>query len=301
MPPTLELSGVHAGYGPLDVLFSVDLAAADGKVTAILGPNGAGKTTSLKVAAGLVAATAGSVRHAGEDVTASTPRAIAQRGLCLIPEGRGIFPSLTVRENLKLQSKLPGAGSYREVEEIACARFPRLRERLKQTAGTLSGGEQQMLALSRALTTAPSVILIDEISMGLAPNLVEDLFGVILALAAEGRTIVLVEQLAEYTMEIADFVAVMAKGKVAAFGQPDDVRPLLEDLYLGRVEGAEHAADAPVAHREGTGLWATPSGSLMHLGSCPAVAHRADARQVTAGAGLEPCGLCDPVAVPVAA
>jgi branched-chain amino acid transport system ATP-binding protein len=301
MPPTLELSEVRASYGPLDVLFSVDLAAATGKVTAILGPNGAGKTTTLKVAAGVLRARSGTIRHNGEDMTNLPPRAIARRGVCLIPEGRGIFPSLTVRENLKLQAKLPGAGSHREVEAIACTRFPRLRERLKQTAGTLSGGEQQMLALSRALTTNPSMIMLDEISMGLAPNLVDELFAVISGLAREGRTIVLVEQLAEYTMEIADFVAVMAKGRVAAFGQPDDVRHLLEDLYLGRVEGADRAAEAPLRHTDDEGLWATPNGTFAHLGACPVVATRDDARRAEADEDLQPCPLCTPAAVPIAA
>ncbi|MDO8212012.1 ABC transporter ATP-binding protein [Conexibacter sp. CPCC 206217] len=242
MPPILEISGLTAGYGPLEVLYAVDLPIEQGRITAILGPNGAGKTTTLKVAAGLVPARRGSVKLRGEELLGSAPRSIARRGLCLIPEGRGIFPSLSVRENLKLQSKMPRAGSLKEVEEIAYARFPRLGQRRKQIAGTMSGGEQQMLALSRALTTAPDVLMIDEISMGLAPNLVEELFGVVTDLARAGGTIVLVEQLAEYTLELADHVAVMAKGRVAAFGEPDDVRDLLTDLYLGRVDGAEAAA-----------------------------------------------------------
>lgn len=301
MPPTLELSDIHASYGPLDVLHSVNLQAAEHKVTAVLGPNGAGKTSMLKVIAGLLRAQEGTVRHNSEDITNLPARGVARRGICLIPEGRGIFPSLTVRENLVLQSKLPGAPGFREVEEIACTQFPRLRERLKQVAGTLSGGEQHMLALSRALTTNPSVLLCDEISMGLAPNLVDELFEVITSLARGGKTIVLVEQLAQYTMEIADFVAVMAKGRASAFGQPDDVRDLLEEVYLGRVEAADEAGEHDVVPRSGEGYWATPAGSMMHAGACPVVATRDDVHPVAADASLEPCPLCIParVAAPI--
>jgi branched-chain amino acid transport system ATP-binding protein len=296
MPPILELSGVTAGYGPLDVLYSLDLPVAQGKVTAVLGPNGAGKTTMLKVAAGLVPARAGSVRFAGEEIATRSTREIARRGLCLIPEGRGIFPSLSVRENLKLQSKL-SSGGLEEVEEIAYGRFPRLGQRRKQIAGTLSGGEQQMLALSRALTTEPSTMMIDEISMGLAPNLVEELFGVVADLAREGSTILLVEQLAEYTLEMADFAAVMAKGRVAAFGEPADVRELLADLYLGtavdaRLEAAE--AEAPRRRTDDESLWATPQGSLAHRGSCLTVTLREDVRRLGPDDDLAPCAVCQP-------
>jgi branched-chain amino acid transport system ATP-binding protein len=300
MPPILELTGVTAGYGPLDVLHGLDLTVAKGRITAILGPNGAGKTTTLKVAAGLVAARKGAATLEGEEITGRPPRVIAESGLCLIPEGRGIFPSLTVRENLKLQSKISGAGRLKEVEEVAYGRFPRLGQRRKQIAGTMSGGEQQMLALSRGLTSNPTVLMIDEISMGLAPNLVEELFGVVADLARDGTTIVLVEQLAEYTLELADYVAVMAKGRVAAFGQPEDVRGLLSDLYLGGADDADRAAEAPVRHADG--LWRTPNGTVAHRGSCPTVATRADATGIDRDTALEPCAVCEPfVAAPVAA
>jgi branched-chain amino acid transport system ATP-binding protein len=294
VPPLLELRGVEAGYGPIDVLFGLDLPAPEGCITAILGPNGAGKTTALKTAVGLMAPSRGSVRLRGEEIGGLPPRVIARRGVCLIPEGRGIFPSLTVRENLVLQSQARRDLKLSAIEEIAYARFPRLGERRRQVAGTLSGGEQQMLALSRALTTSPEVILIDEISMGLAPNLVEELFGVVVGLAREGRTIVLVEQLAEFTLEIADYVAVMSKGTLAALGQPDDVRDLLEEIYLGAVDDAEHA-EAAVRTTGAGGLWATGSGTLAHRPECPVVVARGDARPVAGDEDLAPCRICEPL------
>src|SRR5262249_44980913 len=159
----------------------------------------------------------------GADIRGYSPRRVARMGVCLIPEGRGIFPSLSVRDNLLLQSRM-APGGLKSVEAIAYERFPVLGRRRRQVAGTLSGGEQQMLPPSRALTCEADVILIDESSMGLAPVLVEQLFGVIRELANAGRTIVLVEQLAEFVMEIADYVAVVSKGRTAAIGEPDDVR-----------------------------------------------------------------------------
>jgi len=183
VPPLLELRDVEAGYGPIDVLFGLDLPVPQGSITAVLGPNGAGKTTALKTTMGLVEPRSGSIRLRGDEIRGLPPRAIARRRVCLIPEGRGIFPSLTVRENLVLQSRARRDLKLAAIEEIAYSRFPRLGERRRQVAGTLSGGEQHMLALSRALTTDPELILIDEISMGLAPNLVEELFEVVVAMA----------------------------------------------------------------------------------------------------------------------
>jgi branched-chain amino acid transport system ATP-binding protein len=294
VPPLLELRGVEAGYGPIDVLFGLDLPVPEGRITAILGPNGAGKTTTLKTAVGLMAPRRGTITFRGEQIGGLAPRLIARKRVCLIPEGRGIFPSLTVRENLVLQSQARKDLKLAQIEEIAYARFPRLGERRKQVAGTLSGGEQQMLALSRALTSNPEVILIDEISMGLAPNLVEELFGVVVGMARDGMTIVLVEQLAEFTLEIADYVAVMSQGKVAAMGQPDDVRDLLEEIYLGSVDDAERAEEHPRTTGS-NGLWATAAGTLAHRPDCPVVMTRADARPVDSDEGLAPCGICEPL------
>jgi branched-chain amino acid transport system ATP-binding protein len=287
MPRALELSGVDAAYGPVQALFSLSLPVAEGKVTAVLGPNGAGKTTSLRVASGLLAPKAGRVTLRGADVTGRAPRQIARDGLCLIPEGRGTFPSLTVRENLLLQCPI-AKKKMSQVEEIAYGRFPVLGERRGQIAGTLSGGEQHMLALSRALTTDPQVILIDEISMGLAPIIVERLFDSVAEMAAEGRTIVLVEQLAELVLEIADFAAVISKGTVVTIGEPDDIRHELEEIYLGADVRPEKGARVT----DDTRKWRTPAGTLAHRGDCPVVARRQDVKPVTAEDELGDCAIC---------
>ena len=232
-PSLFTAEGVEAGYGIIKVLFGVDLAVNANAVTAVLGPNGAGKTTLLRVLSGLLPVSAGTLTYDGEDATRLGPRVLASRGVCHIPEGRGIFPNLTVRENVQMHTHLVPHKSLAQVEEVAYSYFPRLGERVNQVAGTLSGGEQHMLALSRALTTDPRIILIDEISMGLAPVLVDELFAVVRRLADEGRTIVLVEQLADYALSIADQVYLMNLGKVIASGAPDDVRDLVSSVVLG--------------------------------------------------------------------
>jgi branched-chain amino acid transport system ATP-binding protein len=232
MQPTLELSDVSAHYGQVQVLYSVNMRAMTGEITALLGPNGAGKTTTLRVAAGLMAPSTGRVVFEGKDVTRRSARQRTKAGVCLIPEGRGIFPDLTVSENLRLHSYLKPM-RIKEVEEKTFAIFPRLADRRGQLAGTLSGGEQQMLALSRALTTEPEILLLDELSMGLAPNLVDDLFRVVQGLAEAGRTIVIVEQLVEYALELAHHVIVLARGRIAAEGGPGEVRASLADVYMG--------------------------------------------------------------------
>jgi len=172
--PVLELASVRAGYGRIDVLHGVNLALAPGEVYALLGPNGAGKSTTLAVASGQIVPSSGSLMMCGRDVTGVTADALARAGVCLIPEGRGIFPNLTVIENLRMAT-FTGT-HFAEVQDKVFTQFPRLRERRKQTAGTLSGGEQQMLAMGRALATNPAVLLIDELSMGLAPLIVEELY-----------------------------------------------------------------------------------------------------------------------------
>ncbi len=287
MPRALELSGVDAAYGPVQALFSLTLPIAEGKVTAVLGPNGAGKTTSLRVASGLLAPKAGSVTLRGADVTGKAPRLIARSGMCLIPEGRGTFPSLTVRENLLLQCPIAGK-KMSQVEEIAYGRFPVLGQRRGQIAGTLSGGEQHMLALSRALTTDPQVILIDEISMGLAPIIVERLFDSVAEIAAEGRTIVLVEQLAELVLEIADFAAVISKGTVVTIGEPGDIRHELEEIYLGADVRLEAGARVTDDERR----WKTPTGTLHHAGDCPVVVRRHDVLPAGDSDELAQCAIC---------
>jgi branched-chain amino acid transport system ATP-binding protein len=176
--PLLEVRGLCAGYGKVEVLHGIDVEVPAGTVFGILGPNGAGKTTTLRTISGLLRPTAGSVRIEGHDVTGVSADRLARAGVCLIPEGRGIFPNLTVRENILIDTYAARTPVSR-LEEIAYGRFPAIAARRDQVAGTLSGGEQQMLALARAMTTDPALILLDELSMGLAPKIVEDLFAVV--------------------------------------------------------------------------------------------------------------------------
>jgi branched-chain amino acid transport system ATP-binding protein len=231
--PLLELRGVHAAYGSIEVLHGIDLAVPGGSILAILGPNGAGKTTALKVMSGIMRPTRGSLLLEGQDVTGVSAEQLARIGLCLIPEGRGIFPNLTVRENLLMDTFAAGGRRPAELEEVAFARFPRLAERRHQVAGTLSGGEQQMLALSRALATDPALILLDELSMGLAPKIVEELFEIVRQLADTGVTTVVVEQFAGVVLEFADQVALVTHGRVRARGPADEIRDALAGAYLG--------------------------------------------------------------------
>jgi branched-chain amino acid transport system ATP-binding protein len=172
--PLLELRGVRASYGKIEVLHGVDLVVPEGSVVALLGPNGGGKTTTLKVASGQMTPTAGCVHIAGKHVNGASADSLSRLGVCTIPEGRGVFPNLTVRENLRMATY--GGVDMDEVETIAYTRFPRLGERRSQVAGTLSGGEQQMLSLARGLAVNPALLLLDELSMGLAPIIVEQLY-----------------------------------------------------------------------------------------------------------------------------
>jgi branched-chain amino acid transport system ATP-binding protein len=229
--PLFELAGIRAAYSGIEVLHGVDLAVPAGAVVALLGANGAGKSTTVKVGAGLLAPTAGAVRVAGHDVTGVPTHDLARIGVCTIPEGRGVFPNLTVRENLWMATQV--RGTLDEVEEVAYARFPQLGSRSAQLAGTLSGGEQQMLALSRALVGEPAVLLLDELSMGLAPILVGQLYEVVAQVAAEGISILVVEQFARAVLGIADRAAVMVNGEIAHVGTPDELRSDLSNAYLG--------------------------------------------------------------------
>jgi branched-chain amino acid transport system ATP-binding protein len=226
----LELRHVHAGYDGVRVLHDVSLAVTRGEVLALLGSNGAGKSTLLKVAGGRLSPTHGSVWLDGRDVTGASPEQLVRMGVCTIPEGRGVFPNLTVAENLQMWTY--GGASRRDVEEVAYTRFPRLGERTGQLAGTLSGGEQQMLAMSRVLSTNPRVLLLDEISMGLAPTIVAELYGIVAQLVGEGRTILLVEQFAHTALEIANRAAIVTQGRVAVEGTPADVAAALGDAYF---------------------------------------------------------------------
>ena len=227
----LELVGIKAGYGTIDVLHGVNLTIQAGQVMALLGPNGAGKSTTLGVASGQITPSAGHFMLLGREVTGTSPAKLAKAGLCLIPEGRGIFPNLTVLENLRM---VTFAGvSLAEVTERAFTQFPRLGERRKQLAGTLSGGEQQMLAMSRALACDPAVLMLDELSVGLAPIIVEELYEQVGQLAAAGLSILIVEQFAQSVLGVADEAAIMAGGVIQRTGQPADIAEELTEVYLG--------------------------------------------------------------------
>ncbi|WP_238435674.1 MULTISPECIES: ABC transporter ATP-binding protein [unclassified Frankia] len=231
--PLVEVRGLRASYGRVEVLHGVDLSVAAGQVLAVLGPNGAGKSTLLRVLAGLHPTGGGEVVLGGRRVTGADPVDLARRGLCLIPEGRGVFPSLTVRENLRMMTHRRAGMSVADVEERAIARFPRLGQRLHQPAGTMSGGEQQMLALARAIVAEPAVLMLDELSMGLAPRVVAELYATVRAIAEENVTIIVVEQFAATVLAVADTAAVLVEGRIAAAGPPDEIAGRLSGAYLG--------------------------------------------------------------------
>jgi ABC-type branched-subunit amino acid transport system ATPase component len=227
----IELIDVKAAYGSIDVLHGVNITIPPGTVYALLGPNGAGKSTTLKVASGRLVATKGEVRFLGERVNGRAPDRLAREGLCTIPEGRGIFPNLSVLENLRTMTY--SGVSLSTVEDRAYTRFPRLKERRKQMAGTLSGGEQQMLAIARAIGTDPKVLLLDELSMGLAPLVVSELYDVVKRIAADDVSILVVEQFAHEVLDVADVAAIILHGRIQLEGPPTQVADALHDAYLG--------------------------------------------------------------------
>ncbi len=227
----VELRGVRADYGGIEVLHGVDLRVPTGSVFALLGPNGAGKTTTLNVAAGLHPCGEGEVIVAGRRVNGARPESLARCGLCLVPEGRGIFPNLSVRENLRMVTH--AGRRLADIEAIAYARFPKLSERRGQLAGTLSGGEQQMLAMARGLASDPAVLMLDELSMGLAPIVVAHLYEEVASIAATGVTIIVVEQFARVVLDVATHAALMMNGRVAAVGTPAELSGELSAAYLG--------------------------------------------------------------------
>jgi branched-chain amino acid transport system ATP-binding protein len=229
--PFLELLDLRAGYGPIEVLHGVTLTVHRGEVLALLGPNGGGKSTTLKVISGLLDIMSGDVRLAGRSVTNVSADKLARLGLCTIPEGKGVFPNLTVRENL-LMATHTGA-KLADIEEVAYARFPRLGDRRMQLAGTMSGGEQQMLAMSRALATNPAVLLLDELSMGLAPLIVSRLYEIVAQVAETGVSVLVVEQFARTVLGIADRAAIMLSGRITRVGPPDELAEELSSAYLG--------------------------------------------------------------------
>ena len=236
--PALSLDGITAGYGSTTVLRNINLVVPAGKIVALIGPNGAGKTTLLRVASGLLRSKAGEIRLGERDVTRLEPYKRARSGLCLIPEGRGIFRTLSVRENLQLQVPAGTGGGYDSVLDI----FPILRDRLRQTAGTLSGGEQQMLALARCYLVSPSIVLLDEISMGLAPRIIDELYASLVQLAQEGVSLLLVEQYVSRALEMSDTVYILDRGQISHSATPSELdEDAVINSYLG--EGADELGE----------------------------------------------------------
>jgi branched-chain amino acid transport system ATP-binding protein len=229
----VELIGLTAGYGRIEVLHGVSFTVPAGSVFALLGPNGAGKTTTLKVIDGRHKPSGGCVHIAGRHVNGASPEDLTRAGVCAIPEGRGIFPNLTVAENLRMMTHAGADMTFAEVQEKAYARFPILGERHHQLAGTLSGGQQQMLAVSRAIVTDPALLLVDELSMGLAPLIVSELYDALGQLAADGMAILVVEQFARTALAIAEYAAIMVQGRIQTIGQPCDLGQDVAAAYLG--------------------------------------------------------------------
>ncbi len=227
----LELIDAHAGYGRIEVLHGVDLAVRRGQIVALLGPNGAGKSTALGVMSGLLSPRSGCRHVLGRHLNHATADELARIGVCHVREGRSIFPNLTVRDNLTVAAS---AGTpLARIEEIAYPLFPRLAERRQQQAGTLSGGEKQMLALARGLGTEPSVLLVDELSMGLAPIIVGELYESVVEVARSGVSVLIVEQFASIGLRVADHVHVMAHGTVTYSGPADGAAEAVDAAYLG--------------------------------------------------------------------
>jgi len=239
MVPLLELRSIRAGYGTIDVLHGVDLVVETGQVYALLGPNGAGKSTTLGVCSGQIVPSAGQVLLNGREINGVASDALARAGLCLVPEGRGIFPNLTVLENLRM-STYSGI-SFADVQDRAFTQFPRLKERRKQLAGTLSGGEQQMLSMSRALAANPALLLLDELSMGLAPIIVEELYERVAELARDGVSILIVEQFAQAILGVSTTASIMLHGRIVRTGPPGEIAEELAAAYLGASTHSSHA------------------------------------------------------------
>jgi branched-chain amino acid transport system ATP-binding protein len=227
-----ELLDISAGYGDTQVLDRVSVRVPTGSVVALLGPNGAGKTTLLRVASGVLRPTGGEIRCQGTRMTGRPPHDFVGEGVCHVPEGRGIFRSMTVRDNLLLQAP---AGSEAAAVEQATGVFPVLGRRLAQLAGTLSGGEQQMLALARAYVQQPSFVFLDEVSLGLAPIVVDEIFEFLALLRSNGTALLLVEQYVSRALALADYVYVLVRGELGFAGEPGE---LDEDQVFRRYVGA---------------------------------------------------------------
>lgn len=233
--PLLQIQGLQSGYGAVEVLRGVDLMVQPGETVALLGSNGAGKTTLNMTLSGLVATRAGRVVFDGQDITGWHHRRVVQQGLIHVPEGRKVFPNLSVRENLELGAFARGRERRAQNLDRVCAIFPRLLERMAQLAGTLSGGEQQMLAIGRGLMAEPRLLILDEPSLGLSPLLVEEMFALIGRLRQQGLAVLLVEQNVGQSLDIADRAYVLENGAIRFVGLPAELlaSETLRQAYLG--------------------------------------------------------------------
>jgi branched-chain amino acid transport system ATP-binding protein len=235
----LRLEDVHAGYGAVEVLRGVSLRVPAGSAVALMGANGAGKSTLLKLVAGLVRQSSGRILLDGQPVESTSPQARSRLGVCLVPEGRGIFRDLTVEENLMMFAT---DKSVKEVVEYSTEFFPALRDRLRQQAGRLSGGQQQMVAVSRALVSDAKLIMADELSVGLAPVIIDEIYEAVAALREQGRSLLIVEQYVDRTLAVVDDIYVLHKGRIAFVGDPKlALEQNVFEAYLGSEVSAAHA------------------------------------------------------------
>ena len=233
----LEVSGLEVNYGGIRAVKGIDLEVGEGELVCLIGANGAGKSTTLRAVCGLLPARAGSVRYGGADIAGVAIHELPRRGLVMVPEGRGIFAQLTVQENLAMGAYTRSDAGVAQDVERQYETFPRLKERRTQVAGTLSGGEQQMLAMGRALMARPKLLLLDEPSMGLAPRLVAKIFDIVRDIARRGVTILLVEQNARLALEVAQRGYVMESGSISLAGDAKGLleNPKVREAYLGEM------------------------------------------------------------------
>jgi branched-chain amino acid transport system ATP-binding protein len=234
--PLLELAKLEVAYGGIHAVKGIDLHVGEGELVCLIGANGAGKTTTLKGICGVQPVKSGTIRYAGESIAGRPAFELVRRGLAMVPEGRGVFGALTIEENLAMGAyvRTDAAGIRADVERVFDL-FPRLKERRRQTAGTLSGGEQQMLAIGRALMSRPKLLLLDEPSMGLAPLMVQKVFETVLAVSKEGVTILLIEQNAKLALEVSHRGYVMESGEITLSGEAKALlgNPAVRAAYLG--------------------------------------------------------------------
>jgi branched-chain amino acid transport system ATP-binding protein len=232
----LEVRNLHVGYGDATAVWDVSLDVAEGAINTVIGPNGAGKSTLINAIAGMLPYRSGSIRMAGHDMAGVPPHGFCEHGIAIIPEGRRLFVTMTVEENLDLGCYRPEARRHRAASlDAVYRRFPILRERRAQPAGQLSGGQQQMVAIGRALMARPKLMLFDEPSLGLAPSIVNDMFAIIRDIRGEGVSVLLVEQNVQKSMEIADAACVLEHGRIVTSGRPADLlgQPHIQQAYLG--------------------------------------------------------------------